>query len=98
VTGHRDPHHGRELEPDYGRTQQSNRGVRTVLTNSAVVAYYLHDPKPVLDRPANLGNGLEASRRRPYAVVDDNSFGGARRGPGRVVARVADRIVVRVVR
>jgi hypothetical protein len=90
--------HGREMEPDYGRAQQAARGVRTVLTNSAVVAYYLHDPKPVLDRPVNLGAGSEGSTRRPYAVVDDNSFGGARRGPGRVVARVADRIVVRVVR
>jgi hypothetical protein len=90
--------HGRELEPDYGRAQQATRGVRTVLTNSAVVAYYLHDPKPVLDRPVNLGAGLEATTGRPYAVVDDNSFGGARLGPGRVVARVADRIVVRVVR
>jgi hypothetical protein len=36
--------------------------------------------------------------RRPYALVDDNSFGGARPRPGRVVARAADRIVVRVVR
>jgi hypothetical protein len=48
-------HHGRELEPDDGRAQQATRGARTVLTNSAAVAYYLHDPKPVLDRPANLG-------------------------------------------
>jgi hypothetical protein len=86
------------MEPDYGRTQQSNPGVRTVLTNSAVVAYNLHDPKPVLDRPVTLGDGLEASTRLPYTVVDDNSFGGARRGPGRVVARVDDRIVGRVVR
>jgi hypothetical protein len=90
--------HSRELGPDYGRVQRATRGVRTVLTNSAVVAYYLHDPKPVLDRPVNLGPGLEASASRPYAVVDDNGFGGARRGPGHVVARVADRIVVRVVR
>jgi hypothetical protein len=88
--------HGRELEPVYGRAHQATCGVRTVLTNSAVVAYYLHDPKPVLDRPVNLGDGLEAKTRRPYAVVDDNSFGGARRGPGRVIARVADGIVVRV--
>jgi hypothetical protein len=62
-----------------------------------VVAYYLHDPQPVLDRPVNLGARLEASTRRPSAVVDDNSFGGARRGPGRVVAVLADSIVVRAV-
>jgi hypothetical protein len=88
----------REMEPDYARAQEATRGVRTVLTNSAVVAYYLHDPKPVLDRPVNLGPGREARTRRPYAVVDDNSFGGARRGPGRVVEMVAGRIVVRVAR
>jgi hypothetical protein len=90
--------HGRQLEPDHGRPQEATRGVRTVLTNTAVVAYYLHDPEPVLDRPVNLGDGLEASTRLPYPVVDDNRFGGARRGPGRVVARVDDRIVMRVVR
>jgi hypothetical protein len=90
--------HGRQLEPDYGRPQQATRGVRTVLTNTAVVAYYLHDPEPLLDRSVNPGDGLEASTRLPYTVVDDNSFGGAGRGPGRVVARVDDRIVMRVVR
>jgi hypothetical protein len=90
--------HGREMEPDYRQAQQATRGVRTVLTHSAVVAYYLHHHKPVLDRPANLDPGMEATTRRPYAAVDDNSVGGARPGPGRVVARAADRIVVRVVR
>jgi hypothetical protein len=84
--------HARELEPDYGRARQATRGVRTVLTKSAVVAYYLDDAKPVLDRPVNVGPRARGEHWRACAVVDDNSFGGAKRGP----ARVADRIVVRV--
>jgi hypothetical protein len=76
---------GRELEPDYARAGPVVResGARTVLTNSAVVRYYLHDPEPTLDRPFGLGPGREAHARRPYAVVDDSRVaGGARIGPG----------------
>jgi hypothetical protein len=89
---------GRELEPDYSRAEPLVRagGARTVLTNSAVVEYYLHHPRPILDRPFGLGTGLERSVRRPYAVVDDSRVGqGPRRGPGRrtrigpIVVRVA---------
>jgi 4-amino-4-deoxy-L-arabinose transferase-like glycosyltransferase len=89
--------HGRELEPDYARAEAAARGARTVLTNSAVVAYYLDDPEPVLDRPFNLGAGLEPRTAPPYAVVDDGAVGaGARPGPGRLVAKV-DGIAVRLV-
>src|SRR4051812_5371891 len=75
---------GRELEPDYARAEPVVRaaGGRTVLTNSAVVEYYLQ-PRPILDRPFGLGTGLERAVRRPYAVVDDSRVGaGARPGPG----------------
>src|SRR3954471_14065377 len=78
---------GRELEPDYARAGPIVRaaGARTVLTNSAVVEYYLQDPRPRLDRPFGLSPGLERAARPPYAVVDDSRVGqGARRGPGRV--------------
>jgi hypothetical protein len=58
-----------------------------VVTNSAVVAYYLRDLKPRLDRPFGLGPGLEAgcgaSCRAPFLVVDDTRVAnGPRAGPG----------------
>jgi hypothetical protein len=60
---------------------------RTVLTNSAVVAYYLRDLKPRLDRPFGLGPGLEAgcvaSCRASFLVVDDIRVANSPRiGPG----------------
>jgi hypothetical protein len=68
-----------------------------VLTNSAVVEYYLRHPHPVLDRPFGLGPGREGRARPPYAVVDDSRVGaGARPGPGRRIA--IGPIVVRTVR
>lgn len=63
--------------------------VRTVLTNSAVVAYYFRNDGAILDRPFNLGAGLQGSCggcARAVAVVDDANVGsGARPGPGRTV-------------
>jgi 4-amino-4-deoxy-L-arabinose transferase-like glycosyltransferase len=74
---------GRELEPDYGRVR-ARVPARAVLTNSAVVAYYLRDLHPALDRPFGLGPGREGRTAPPYAVVDDARIGdGARPGPGR---------------
>ncbi len=85
----------RETEPDYGRVEAIIRRaeVRTVLTNSAVAAYYLSDLDTTLDRPFNLGAGREASTEPPYAVVDEAWR--ARPGPGRRtdVGAVAVRIV-----
>jgi 4-amino-4-deoxy-L-arabinose transferase-like glycosyltransferase len=85
----------RETEPDYGRVERIIRRaeVRTVLTNSAVAAYYLRDLDTTLDRPFNLGRGREAGTERPYAVVDEAWR--ARPGPGQrtEVGAVAVRIV-----
>jgi hypothetical protein len=87
---------GRELEPDYARAEPAVRGARTVLTNSAVIEYYLRHPRPLLDRPFGLGPGREARTQRPYAVVDDSRVGdGPRPGPGRRTA--IGPIVVRTV-
>jgi hypothetical protein len=67
---------------------------RTVLTNSAVIAYYLRGLHPHLDRPF----GLKAPCRRckpPFLIVDDTRVaGGARTGPGS--ARAFGPIYVRV--
>jgi hypothetical protein len=73
---------GRELEPDYERARVVVResGVRTILTNSAVVTYYLRDLAPTLDRPLDVGRGLEPVTSPPYAIVDVGDK--ARRGPG----------------
>ena len=84
-------------EPDYKRiaafVAPAARN-RTVLTNSAVVAYYLRDLDPRLDRPFGLGRGLEAKCASPCLVVDDARVaGGARTGPG--PARAFGPIVVR---
>jgi 4-amino-4-deoxy-L-arabinose transferase-like glycosyltransferase len=90
---------GRELEPDYSRAGPVVRaaGARTVLTNSAVIEYYLDHPRPILDRPFGLGTGLARAARPPYAVVDDSRVGaGARPGPGS--RTTIGPIVVRTVR
>src|SRR3954447_4459391 len=89
---------GRELEPDYSRAEPVVRaaGARTVLTNSAVVEYYLHNPRPILDRPFGLGTGLERAARRPFAVVDDSRVGAGAR-PGRGRRTKIGPIVVRIV-
>jgi hypothetical protein len=60
---------------------------RIVLTNSAVVAYYMRDLHPRLDRPFGLGPGLEsscvASCKQAFLIVDDTRVANSpRTGPG----------------
>jgi hypothetical protein len=76
---------GRELDPNYGRVAAvvENAHARVVLTNSAVVTYYLHHPRPRLDRPFGLGRGLAQAclaRCRPFAIVDDARISAPRAG------------------
>ena len=87
---------GRELEPDYDRVEAIVRqaDARTVLTNSAVVTYYLRRLDARLDRPFGLGRGKETATAPPYAVVED-AFR-ARSGPGE--RRLVGTLVVRIVR
>jgi 4-amino-4-deoxy-L-arabinose transferase-like glycosyltransferase len=94
----------RELQPDVAPAAELVRssGVRTVLTNSPVVAYYLRDEdaRVRLDRPFGLGNEeatcTSPSCPRPLAVVEDARLpGGLRAGPG--VATPFGPVVVRVV-
>ena len=90
---------GRELEPDYAEVAAvvDQARPRIVLTNSAVVAYYLRERQARLDRPFNLGPGEEARARRPYVVVDDSRIGTEPRpGPGRRIQ--VGPLVVRPVR
>ncbi len=73
-------------EPDGARVAHEvaplARG-RVVLTNSAVVDYYLRDLHPRLDRPFGLGPGLEAGCAGRCLIIDDARVaGGPRRGPG----------------
>jgi 4-amino-4-deoxy-L-arabinose transferase-like glycosyltransferase len=75
---------GREYEPDSPRAVAiaAAHGEHTILTNSAVVAFYGRDLDVILDRPFGLGHGLEASCAPRCAVIDDQRFGGVRAGPG----------------
>ena len=82
---------GRELEPDPAPVLAllaEKRGERPVLTNSAVMSYYLRHLHPRLDRPFGLGLGLDAACTPPhcetaFAIVDDTRVaGGLRPGPG----------------
>ncbi|HYZ30012.1 MAG TPA: hypothetical protein VE570_13200 [Thermoleophilaceae bacterium] len=81
-------------EPDYkGVAQLIAPGAkgRTVVTNSAVVAYYLRDLRARLDRPFGLGPGLESGCVGPckasFLVVDDTRVANSPRiGPGRAHA------------
>lgn len=93
--------HERELEPDVAALAPvlQQAGDRVVLTNSAVVAYYLRQLDVRLDRPFGLGQGLEADCAGrcgvSFAVVDDTRVaGGARPGPG--PARAFGPLVVRL--
>lgn len=92
----------RELQPDLTPVAEQIRAAeaRTTLTNSPVVAYYLRDLEPRLDRPFGLGNDeprCTAGCERPLAVVEDVRLpGGVRAGPGEPT--VHGPIVVRVVR
>jgi hypothetical protein len=54
----------------------------TVLTNSAVITYYLRDLHPHLDRPFGLRAPCNGCKP-PFQIVDDTRVaGGARTGPG----------------
>jgi hypothetical protein len=92
----------RELQPDLGPAIALVRsaGVRTVLTNSPVVAYQLHDSGADvrLDRPFGLGNdepGCAIRCGRPIAVVEDVRLPGAARGGSGAVTRFGP-ILVRI--
>jgi 4-amino-4-deoxy-L-arabinose transferase-like glycosyltransferase len=93
----------RELHPDVAPAAAlvDSAGSRTVLTNSPVIAYYLRDLEPRLDRPFGLGNDEPACAAtgcaRPLAIVEDARLpGGVRAGPGQP-AVFDDAIVVRIV-
>jgi hypothetical protein len=76
---------GRDTEPDIAAVARlvapSARG-RTVLTNSAVVAYYLRDLHPRLDRPFGLGPRCGASCPRQLVVEDLRVANSPRPGSG----------------
>jgi hypothetical protein len=82
--------HDRELQPDFPAAAAlvEAAGVRTVLTNSPVVSYYLRDSADVrLDRPFGLGNDepncVPPACPHPLAVVEDSRLPGSyRAGPG----------------
>ena len=81
--------HDRELEPDMAPIEAliERSGERTVLTNSARVAYYLRDMDLRLDRPLGFGTDTEKSCGPrcpvPLAIVDDSRApAGVRQGPG----------------
>jgi 4-amino-4-deoxy-L-arabinose transferase-like glycosyltransferase len=89
---------GREYEPDLApvRTVVAHLRPRMVLTNSAVVAYYLRRLPVVVDRPFGLGVGREASCPSPCVIVEDTRVpGGARpgAGPSRLVGPFEVRLV-----
>ncbi len=75
---------GREYEPDSPAAVAiaAEHGEHTILTNSAVVAFYGRRLNVILDRPFGLGHGIEASCAPRCAVIDDQRFGGVRAGPG----------------
>jgi hypothetical protein len=81
---------GENDEPDVaaiGRLVAPAAAGRVVVTNSAVVAYYLRDLHPHLDRPFGLGPGLEsgcvAACRASFLIVDDTRVANSPRiGPG----------------
>jgi 4-amino-4-deoxy-L-arabinose transferase-like glycosyltransferase len=76
---------GRQYQPDLApiRTVVAALHPHRVLTNSAVVAYYLRRLPVIVDRPFGLGPGLERSCPSPCVVVDDSRVpGGVRPGLG----------------
>jgi len=80
--------YGREYQPNLApvRTAVAALHPRAVLTNSAVVAYYLRRLPVDVDRPFGLGPGLERTCAQPCVIVDDSRVpGGARPGPGRAL-------------
>ncbi|MEA2196476.1 MAG: mannosyltransferase [Solirubrobacteraceae bacterium] len=91
---------GREYEPDLApvRTAVAALRPRMVLTNSAVVAYYLRRLPVVVDRPFGLGPGREGSCPSPCVVVEDTRVPGGGRpgsGPSRLVGPFEVRLVAR---
>ena len=78
-------------EPDYkgvARLLATAAPHRIVVTNSAVVAYYMRDFHPILDRPFGLGNGIQTACgtdcHGTYLIIDDvRVAGGPRVGRGR---------------
>ncbi len=80
---------GREPYPDMApvRAAAAAERPRTLLTNTALVGYYLRDLHPEVDRAFGLaGGGRDCSTGcpRPVVIVDDtaSTAGGARPGPG----------------
>jgi hypothetical protein len=73
-------------EPDYNAIARAITPAakgRTVLTNSAVIVYYLRDLHPHLDRPFGLTAPCGRPCKPPFLIVDDTRVaGGARTGPG----------------
>ncbi len=67
-----------EYEPDFTpvRLAATAAHPRTVLTNSPIVLFYLRSLHPILDRPSNLGAGLQQTCRRPCLVIDDSRADG----------------------
>jgi hypothetical protein len=82
---------GGNEEPDYkgvARLVASAAQHRIVVTNSAVVTYYMRDFHPLLDRPFGLGNGVQTACgtdcHGTYLIIDDSRVaGGPRIGRGR---------------
>jgi hypothetical protein len=78
-------------EPDYkgvARLLASAAAHRIIVTNSAVVAYYMRDFHPILDRPFGLGRGIQTACgtdcHGTYVIIDDARVaGGSRIGRGR---------------
>jgi hypothetical protein len=78
-------------EPDYkgvARLVESAAPHRIVVTNSAVVAYYMREFHPLLDRPFGLGHGVQTACvtdcHGTYLIIDDTRVaGGPRIGRGR---------------
>lgn len=75
---------GRQYEPDSPLAVRiaARHGYRTILTNSAVVAFYGRRLHVILDRPFGIGAGVERSCAPRCAVIDDARYGGVRAGPG----------------
>ncbi|HWC85597.1 MAG TPA: glycosyltransferase family 39 protein [Solirubrobacteraceae bacterium] len=75
---------GREYEPDLAPVRRAVAALhpRMVLTNSAVVAYYLRRLPVVVDRPFGLGPGRAGACPSPCVIVEDTRVpGGVRPGP-----------------
>jgi hypothetical protein len=79
---------GKQYEPDAPAAVALARqhGYATVLTNSAVVAFYGRQIRVIVDRPFGRGPGIERLCAPRCAVIDDARFGGVRPGPGPRIA------------